>query len=325
MIGPILEIPYRFAVALRNAFYRWGMFKVHRLPKPVICVGNLTFGGTGKTPTVLYLAKDIQRLGRQVGVLSRGYAGDKRGNDESRMMQDYIPGLPHVQNPDRFQGGLELIAEFPVDIILLDDGFQHLRLARDLNIVLVDALDPFGGGVCPPLGRLRESLSGLQRADVVILTRADLVSPEARDEIWAKINRWKTKLPRIEMGYKITGVLETETGKLHDIHVLRGRGATLVCAIGNPSGFQRMVENTGIQVRSMMSFLDHHPYSRSDMEKVFSRDQYAVVVTTHKDWVKIREIGPPFYPWVVEIEPVFLRGQDFLDQKIDDVLHGRPV
>ena len=196
------EVPYTWAVRRRNRRYDTGAAAVHRVAVPVISVGNLTLGGTGKTPMVEWLARWLGDRQVPVGMVSRGYRGARckvsgvrggtRGtgreaggtpapqNDEALELAWSLPGVGHVQDPDRVAAARRAIDEFHCRLILLDDGFQHRRIARDLDIVLLDALEPLGFGHVFPRGTLREPLEGLARADVVVLSRADLVAPDRR-------------------------------------------------------------------------------------------------------------------------------------------------
>ena len=160
-----------------------------RLPTPVLSVGNLTFGGTGKTPTVIALGRRFLDQGKRVAILSRGYgAAGPDGNDEAKVIARHLPEVPHYQDPDRYRAGLPVAGGS--DLFILDDGFQHHPLHRDFDLVLVDATDPFGGGFCPPGGRLREPVGSLARAHAVVITRADLVS---REELGATMREIRSR------------------------------------------------------------------------------------------------------------------------------------
>jgi tetraacyldisaccharide 4'-kinase len=170
----LAEVPYTAAVNWRNRRFDGPHSAVRRVGVPVVSVGNLTLGGTGKTPMVEWIANWLVQRNVRVAIVSRGYgaaAADK--NDEALELEQALAGVPHVQNPDRVAGALTAVERFGVELILLDDGFQHRRLARDLDVVLLDATAPFGFEHVFPRGMLREPVRGLQRADVVCLTRAD--------------------------------------------------------------------------------------------------------------------------------------------------------
>ncbi len=186
----ILEVPYSLAVRWRNHRYDSGRAPIERVEVPVISVGNLTLGGTGKTPTVEWLAQWFAARGIRPALVSRGYgARPGHSNDEALELARKLPDVPHVQDADRVRGARRAIAEFGAELILLDDAFQHRRLARDLDIVLVDALAPDGFGHVFPRGMLREPLSGWARADVIILTRSELVDEPRRAAIRELVRR----------------------------------------------------------------------------------------------------------------------------------------
>ena len=184
------ETPYALAMRVRNLRYNLTRY-VHVADVPVISVGNLTLGGTGKTPLVAWIARWLRQRDVRVTIVSRGY-GAERGepNDEALELEQRLPDVPHLQNADRVAAAHTAIEEFDCQVVVLDDGFQHRRLARDLDIVLLDACEPFGFGHVFPRGLLREPISGLKRADVVVLSRADMVDPERRAQIRHEVGRY---------------------------------------------------------------------------------------------------------------------------------------
>ena len=177
----LAEFPYTWIVNARNRRFEDGRLAVERVDVPVVSVGNLTLGGTGKTPMVQWLARWFQDRGLKVSLISRGYksAGDAP-NDEARELEKLLPGVAHWQNPDRVAAARVAVREFGSEVIVLDDAFQHRRIARDLDVVLIDALEPFGYGHVFPRGTLREPLAGLARANLVVLTCADMVDETER-------------------------------------------------------------------------------------------------------------------------------------------------
>src|SRR3954454_23223623 len=182
------EVPYTLAVGRRNRRYDCGHSQVHRVDVPIISVGNLTLGGTGKTPMVKWLAQRLQNAGVRVAIVSRGYgAAEGKHNDEALELAQSLPHVPHIQNRDRVAAARLAVQNFKSQLILLDDGYQHRRLGRDLDIVLLDALEPFGFEHVFPRGTLREPLAGLNRAQVVCLSRADAVSATHREAIQKRV------------------------------------------------------------------------------------------------------------------------------------------
>ena len=192
----VMSWGYGVGVGVRNALFDWKVLKEVRLPVPVISVGNITTGGTGKTPTVIMLVKELQKLGRKPAVLTRGYgapklAGGLRGkSDEVMVIEHECPGVPVVVNGDRVAGGREAIEKHGADVLVMDDGFQHRRLARDLNIVLVDATEPMGIPGLLPRGTWREPPHNLKRANMIMLTRCEQVSPELADLAAGLLTQW---------------------------------------------------------------------------------------------------------------------------------------
>src|SRR5262249_20780095 len=168
-----LSVPVGLGVRLRNRFFDWGWKRTFRAQVPVISVGNLTLGGTGKTPCVEYVARFCRGAGKRVAIRGRGYGSDHGRNDEALVLEENLPDVPHLQGADRVALAAIAVEELESEVLVLDDGFQHRRLARDLDIVLVDVTDPWGGGFLLPRGLLREAPAGLRRASVVVLTRSD--------------------------------------------------------------------------------------------------------------------------------------------------------
>ena len=201
-----------------------GVLRAQPIGVPVVSVGNLTLGGTGKSPMVRWLARWFRQSGVSPAVVSRGY-GSAAGeaNDEALELRLLLPDVPHVQNPDRVAGGREAVEKYGAQLVLLDDGFQHRRIARDLDIVLLDALTPFGYGHVFPRGMLREPVSGLRRADAVVLSRADLIEPAEREAIWRVVRRYAPASICVEAAHCAAGVdLPAGAGK-GDRHLLPER------------------------------------------------------------------------------------------------------
>src|SRR4051812_18219253 len=180
---------YRLGVAERNRAFDRGWKAIHRVPVPVVSVGNLTLGGTGKTPMVEWVARWYRARDVRVAILSRGYGQAEGINDEGRVLEENLPDVPHLQDPDRVRSARIAVEELQTELIVLDDGFQHRRLGRDLDLVLLDALEPFGLGRLFPRGLLREPVTSLRRAGVVVLSRADLVDEATRRAIRAEAER----------------------------------------------------------------------------------------------------------------------------------------
>ena len=191
----LLETPYTWAVEYRNRRFDRGQSAVHRVTVPVISVGNMTAGGTGKTPLVAWLARWLLAHGRHVTLISRGYKSRaRRPNDEALELQQHLPHVPHLQDPDRVSAARAAVQVLACDVIVLDDAFQHRRIHRDLDIVLIDALEPFGYRHLLPRGLLREPLPRLARADVIGLSRADAVDAARRAALRDEVNGLRAQL-----------------------------------------------------------------------------------------------------------------------------------
>jgi tetraacyldisaccharide 4'-kinase len=320
----IAEEPYRTAVDFRNRRYDLRPSLSIRMPVPVISVGNLTLGGTGKTPMVSWLARWFRDRQVDVTLVSRGYGSqDGRVNDEYRELHDRMPDVPHLQDPDRVAAARRAIQEFGPRLILLDDGFQHRRLARDLDIVLVDALEPFGFEHVFPRGTLREPLRNIARAQVIALTRADMINSPNRQAIMREYRRWARQTDWIELSHQPT-FLRSLTGHREPIEGLAGRRVCGFCGIGNPTAFRRTLAACGCSVLAFRSFPDHHAYSDSD---VASLTRWATeasadcLICTHKDLVKLAPLGPHGMPILaVEIDMAFLSGRESLEARLHEIL-----
>ncbi|MFY9804087.1 MAG: tetraacyldisaccharide 4'-kinase [Candidatus Acidiferrales bacterium] len=301
---------YGAATHLRARAYRRGILKPRRLTGTVISVGNLTVGGTGKTPMVLWIAERMASEGKSVGILTRGYRGRpsaaRKGtdasssgstSDEVRMMQTRLgERVAFGVGPDRYANGTAL-AKRGVDYFVLDDGFQHLQLARDVNIVLIDAANPFGGGRLLPAGRLREARSALARADIVVITRsshAPAIEAAIRRETEAPICYARPQLDAIRNfneGQPGGNVAPAALGKLFAF-----------CAIGNPAAFLADLRAWGLEIVGHKFFPDHHRFTDQDDQSLLreaSAAGAAGLICTEKDLYNLHAIHraqmPIFY------------------------------
>ncbi|MBX9789420.1 MAG: tetraacyldisaccharide 4'-kinase [Pirellulales bacterium] len=305
----VAEAPYALAMRVRNHRYDSGRAEIHRVGVPVVSVGNITLGGTGKTPLVEWIARWLRQHGVRVALVSRGYgATDGSANDEALELEQKLPDVPHVQNRDRVAGARLAIEEFESQLVLLDDGFQHRRLARDLDIVVLDATEPFGCDHVFPRGLLREPLAGLRRADVFVLSRADLVTPERRAEIRQRAQGFAPHAAWVEARHA-PRVWRSAGGLERPLEELAGRKVAAFCGIGNPESFRRTLMGAGCDVVVFREYPDHHAYNRADVDGLTAWARTAgtadAVVTTHKDLVKIgveQLAGKPLWALVVGME-----------------------
>ncbi len=320
----VVEAPYSSAVAWRNRQYDRGRKEVQRVGIPVISVGNLTLGGTGKTPMVEWLARWFLDRGVRVTIVSRGY-GAKAGssNDEALELAEKLPDVPHVQNPDRVAAARAAIAEHNCQLILLDDAFQHRRIHRDLDIVLLDALAPFGYGHLFPRGMLREPLSSLRRADVVALSRANLIDPSERSRIQSVVRGHAPEALWIECSHA-PRELRSASGKRAEIASLASRKIAAFCGIGNPAGFRRTLSQCGCDVAAFREFADHYSYEQSDLDSLgawASGLAVDAVVCTQKDLVKIGVDRVRELPlWAIAIGLEISIGQAEFEARMQDIL-----
>lgn len=295
----LVEWCYTAGVRLRNWRYDSGQATITRVGVPVVSVGNITLGGTGKTPAVEWLVRWFTERGLRVALVSRGYGAEAgKPNDESLELAQKLPGIPHVLDADRVRGAQRAIAEFNCQLIVLDDAFQHRRIHRDLDIVLIDALEPLGFGHVFPRGTLREPLAGWRRAQVAILTRSDLVDANQRAAIRSQFARYAPAAAWVEATYPPRALAGAD-GQERDTAELTGRRVAAFCGIGNPVGFRHSLARCGYDVVGMRELPDHFPYPAADVaalaEWVDSLEVSGAVCTS-KDLVKIGSRWPGATP-----------------------------
>ena len=300
--------------------YKLGIRKQFVLPVPVIVIGNLTSGGTGKTPMTIYVARLLQQKGKKVVILSRGHGSksekgksvrvvsDERSvllnaesaGDEPLLLAKSLPGVPVLVGKDRRVSGIMAVEKFAPDIILLDDALQFWQLHRDLNIILVDATRPFDNGYVLPRGLLREPPSHLSRADFIVLTRAD------RDEGLAKTRglceKYAPGVPVLTAKHKPVGWVKVGEEEVLPLNTFTGRKIAAFCGIASPEVFRQTLLDLGVNIAQWRAFPNHHAYSKEDIEAFMAGE--TVLVTTEKDAVKLVEKGnfASLYALRVELE-----------------------
>ena len=306
LVLPPLSLLYDAVTRTRLSLYRRGTFHTTKLDRPVISVGNITTGGTGKTPLVEWVARTVAAQGKKVCILTRGYgrkdphlqgivsdgygvlASPAEAGDEPYLLATKLTGLAAViSSADRIAAAEEAIKDFGTECFVLDDGFQHLRLARDLNIVTIDATNPWGGGRLLPYGRLREAPEGLSRADCVVLTRCDQV--ESVNDLRAEIARLTGDRPIFNSSMRTVGVGAPRTR------------VAAFCAVGNPASFFEQVRRAGYEVVLERSFPDHHVYSQNEIDSLTYPGAEALI-TTAKDAVKLHSLSFSIPCYVLEVE-----------------------
>jgi tetraacyldisaccharide 4'-kinase len=320
----LASLPYGWGVRLRNCGFDRGWARTNRAGVPVVSVGNLTAGGTGKTPCVEYVAAWFRRRDYRVAILSRGYGGNGGLNDEALVLEDNLPDVPHLQGADRTALAATAVEELESEVLVLDDGFQHRRLERDFDLVLVDATNPWGHGHLLPRGLLREPPSSLRRADAVLLTRCDQVGPADLVRLRDRVARLAPSAILAEATHQPLELVNEEVARLER---LRSQPVAAFCGLGNPDAFRRTLLDLGVSLSAFRTFPDHHAYTRADVADLaaWARQQPADVVlaTTQKDLVKlrVRQLGEREL-WAVRVCFHVQEGQEALDRKLQGVLNG---
>jgi len=325
-------------VRVRRWLHASGLLPGARLDATVVSVGNLSLGGTGKTPITATLARRAQAAGRRVAVLSRGYRRRSSGRvlvadhdgvradvdaagDEALLLARALPGVAVVVDRDRASAGRFAVRTLGADLLLLDDGFQHLAVERDLDIVLIDATTDPERARTLPAGRLREPLDALRHADVVLLTRAH----HAHDEIGLRrtLRRYAPGCPIYPVRHTYTALVDVH-GRSESVDELAGAGVLALSSIGNPVQFERDLECLGARITERLRFRDHHRYRASDLELVIERARRAGserIVTTTKDLIRLEALPEPPLPLhALTIEPVIAD----LDELVRRVITTRP-
>jgi tetraacyldisaccharide 4'-kinase len=253
---------------------------------PVVSVGNLTLGGTGKTPFSVYLADHFLAGGRKPAILIRGY-----GDDEHRMLRDELPDVPVYTGRDRVKSA-ETAIKRNADVLILDDGFQHRRIKRDLDILLVDSLRPFGNGFLFPRGVLREPASSVARADIIVVTKADKIGPKEKKDLFDGLSIAAPGKPVAFARHKVT-FLSDVTGSSYSRDYLKGKRVCVVSGIADPDYFSETVSGLGGIVDESFDFGDHHSYTQKDIDlvaRVAKDEKFDIIVITTKDHVKIKDL-----------------------------------
>jgi len=325
-LWPLAKL-YELAVRLRVAAYETDYLRQRRLDATVISVGNLTLGGAGKTPMADYIARYLKSEGHSVAILTRGYARESSGmrvlndpstdtiaagsyrefGDEPLMLARALPDVPIIVNKHRFEAGRWAEQRLGSEVLVLDDAYQHLALARDLNILLIDATDPLGGFEMPPFGRLREPLYGIKRADVIIVTRADRPFDQGQTQAIFKYY-CGDKVPVLYFYSTIARLRHIETGEVYDARSFAGWKVAVACGIGNPQAFAEDILQIGINIVSESFFGDHHAFKQEDLDRITraARDAGAdAIVTTEKDAVRLEGLthgDVPIYAAQLEIQ-----------------------
>ncbi len=332
---------YEIVIRLRNFSYSKGWLKIHRANAPVISIGNITTGGTGKTPLVIWLCKKLtQNLklktkNYKCAILTRGYKvtqnlklKTQNYTDEPAILIESCPEAKVIVNPDRVAGAAEAVNKFGAKTLVMDDGFQHRRLGRDLDIVTIDATRPFGYGRMLPAGLLREPLIALKRANAVVITRCDQTTEAKLTQIEEKLQQVNPNMIIARSIHAAVCVKSTNDKEI-SLEELKDKKIFAFCGIGNPEAFLNTIKALGPELVGSKVYNDHHHYTDDCLADICRQAAHLkadLILTTQKDWTKITRLPPakkdiPLAYLAIEIK--FLAGQDKLRDLIEDALASR--
>lgn len=358
VLGGLAKV-YEQAVQLRLGLYRRRLFRPQELGCPVVSVGNLTVGGTGKTPVAEMLARELQRRGRRVAILSRGYKSvprpfaqrlrnklfkhldlfpprivsdgkdvlldSRRAGDEPHMLAKNLPGVCVLVDKDRVKSGLHALRHFDSDVLLLDDGLQYQRLRHRIDVVLVDSQAPFGNEHLLPRGTLREPPANLRRASYIVVTKS---GPKPDDALLARLRKLNRTAAIIECNHAPRHWQDLRTGEKLPLNHLKGRHVGAMSGIARPESFEEGVRQLGAMVEISKAFADHHRFTKREILRFLEwcdRRSLDALVTTEKDAVRFPDIDNPSVPMLfLRVEIEILRGREHWEELLGR-LAGDPV
>ena len=343
----ILSWFYGIGHRCRLSLYKIGILKVKILPIPVISIGNLTVGGTGKTPAIIEIANILKDMGIKVAILSRGYKGRARGEinavsdgdrilmkpeqsgDEPYMLALRLKGVPVITGTDRYTIGRYAIEKFGADILLLDDGYQHIQLKRKLNILLIDSSSPFGNGYLLPRGILREPPSYINRADIILLTKAHTNQGPIPDLTDSQLKQLlKRDIPLCKSHYINEDFIDLKSKKTIALDEARGKRGFAFCGIASPESFKNSLKRAGIDITGFVCFEDHYQFSMVDINNLIEKAMKTgseVLITTEKDAVRLMDFKTELFSinsvnqmqvWFLKIRMEVFKGYEILLSKI---------
>ncbi|MGR3173839.1 MAG: tetraacyldisaccharide 4'-kinase [Candidatus Scalindua sp.] len=327
-----LTYPYSAVLKTRNILYKNGVVKSTRLPVKVISIGNITTGGTGKTPLVEFVARYLLKKNKKVAILSRGYGGNNplqknndNVNDECLILRENLQDVPVLAGKDRVKNGEVAIRDYGVDCLILDDGFQHFRIRRDLDIVVIDSLNPFGGENLIPRGSLREPLKNLGRADLFIISHCNQSNEQTIKSIYGKLKHVNPHAPVCESIHRPVQIENITDGSILVPEWLKGKRVYGLSAIGNPESFAYTLKELEAELIKHRKFHDHHNYNREEIDDIISEAKSLnadAIVVTQKDIVKIRNMDiKDFNILSLKIEIQITKGIELYEEAIDRVLN----
>ncbi len=322
-----LAVVYSFIMKTRYKAYSENWVSRSRAPMPVISVGNISLGGTGKTPFVIMLCRLLKSMQIKPGILIRGYKSkDPYHSDEVTLYRNLLPEVKVYPGKNRVLSAIEA-ANDGVELLVLDDGFQHLKLMRDMDIVLLDVNSPFGGGRVFPGGMLREPIEALKRSDLFILTRVDQVSNDKLAKIQKELKKYAPNVPVLQSTHRPSRFYDM-TGKSHDLQELVGLRVVAISGIGQPEAFAQTLRELGADVREVVAFSDHNEYTAGQFSKALSKvDSSLIPIVTEKDAVKLNQVLSDGYKQDVFVLGIDLRvvGVPYLKEWIEEVLEDAPI
>ncbi len=293
LIFKCLSSVYRVIIKARNAAYDRGWLAVMRAPLAVISIGNITAGGTGKTPLVIWLCNHFAAKGLSTAVLSRGYKGSGDEADEPTLIRNNCPQTSVIINKDRCKGADEAAQTLSGGVLILDDGFQHRRMGRDLDIITIDATCPFGYDRMLPAGLLREPLTEIKRARAAVITRCDIVTEEQINFVMWRLIRYNPDMLIVRAGHKYNGITMLDGVKLA-MKAIVGKKCFVFCGIGNPNAFLECLWNNNVSFTDYEIFEDHHNYTAADVNYILTKAKDCdIILTTEKDFVKLQDVTDP--------------------------------
>ena len=339
-----LSLGYRAALRVRDLAYRFKVLRTGRLPCAVVSVGNLTLGGSGKTPTVELVVRTLQELGAVPAVVSRGYGRVTRGvhvvadreavradartaGDEPLLLAERLPGIAVVVGESRHEAGRVAVERLGATALVLDDSFQHRTLAKDLEILVVQGREPWGNARVFPRGMLREPLAGLARAHAILVTNAP--GPDSVEAVTATVRRFNPTAAVLAARYHHQDAVETQRGRRVPVAELAGRRLMAFAGLGSPQGFADTLDAAGIHRVAFAEFPDHHWFTPADLRELVQDARTAGaegLITTEKDWMRLRDLPPAPLPlWVLPVRLVLESGHDHWTRLLAGVLSSTPM
>lgn len=316
----LLSTIYNATLSIREFLYKTGLKKTRRLPSKVISIGNLTLGGTGKTPATIALAEEAKRRGFKPCILTRGY----KGGDEPIVIAERLKDVPIVKGKDRYKSGIfaidnlnsQLLTLNSQLIFILDDGFQHWALYRDVDVLLINATDPFGNKRLFPEGILREPLNAIERAHIIVLTKTDAVTQEQITALSRRIRQYNSNAP-LYMAFHKPVSLINPNGVVKDLDFIKGKRVYAFSGIANPAYFKTVLSSVGADVVEFKPFRDHYRYRQQDINKIIKKAEGLEIITTEKDLVKLKGLRLTENIFALSIE--FSINKEFFDYAFEKI------